>query len=147
MKELEDFIEKPREYEEQFKRIDKWLSKIGDTDDAVRVASLLLSHAMRRDLDQAGYKYSQGDTHKAFRNEFGTYELDCVDHPGDILIEVNDKKIITFEPYSLGLEQLKDLITFCEEKDLEPILSGRSPYFPGKTLMVELLNRQEGKLK
>jgi hypothetical protein len=45
--------------------------------------------------------------------------------------------VFTSEPYSLSYENLKDTVKYCEANGLRADINTFSPYYPGKTLLVQ----------
>jgi len=64
----------------------------------------------------------------------GNYALKCFDHVGSL--KHKGKQIPCFEPYNLWLEDLKEIIKFCDEKKVSCHIDGTSPHFIGETIMV-----------
>lgn len=46
--------------------------------------------------------------------------------------------LFTSEPYGLGREDLRDMLTFCDQNCLHLSISAWSPYFFGQTLLVSV---------
>jgi len=132
-----DLISEPEAFEAG-KEITKKLEKFGN-DDAIRILAGLLSDRMIEVLKGLG-KYKPSAFTKDLIGKNGVAEMDCVDHHGVMTLE--DQKIQFIEPYGLSFDDLKDIIRFCEEKNLRAAVEAFSPHFPGRTLMVQFYQKK-----
>ena len=69
-----------------------------------------------------------------------SFEHDWLDH-----FSADGNKFIS-EPYNLSLETAKTLINFCEENNLTFNITGASWHFPGWTLRITIIKKDQGDL-
>lgn len=63
------------------------------------------------------------------------------DHP-EMFIKDGEAHVYVSQPYSLGLEQMRDIVAFCDRHNLEVwIQAGPAWHFPGGVLHVEYKKR------
>ena len=138
MKTFEDFLTNSS-HKEIYKEIKKLVVGIDNIDSAFRILSALLSNILEQEIEAIGYKYKLGVSSRYLFDKYGIYKVKQFDHHGQIK---NNKEIIaTVEPYELGLEGLKNIVKFCEENNLEVQIDGRSPYFPGRTIIIKFIKK------
>jgi|ERR1035437_2109013 hypothetical protein len=80
---------------------------------------------------------------KVFCNENKTDYFFC-DHPGKMAIfeatekAINKKILYTFEPYGIDMDSLEKLIQICKDNRYSFFISGDSPHFVGRTVMIKI---------
>lgn len=110
-----------------------------DIDDAQRVVSVILSNLIERDYTKQGKKFVEeaNNKNKILFDDWGHYKWDTGDHSGYIL---ENQKVIqcTMEPYYIWKENLRKLIEWADRDKLDFYIDGRSPHFPGRTVMIHI---------
>ena len=66
----------------------------------------------------------------------------CKDHPR-FYKGISQPMIYESHPYSASMEELKELINWCEERNLEFRIDGYSPWYPMNTVRITIY--EEGK--
>ena len=83
---------------------------------------------------------------KIFCNEDKTNYFFC-DHPGKLTFyqatekAINKKINYTFEPYGIDMYSLEKLIQICKDNGFSFSISGDSPHFVGRTVMIKICKR------
>jgi hypothetical protein len=76
------------------------------------------------------------DPYKLKEFEETNYRPPASDH--DSLFDRDGKPaVFVTQPYSLGLEDLKDIVKYCEKYGLKVSISGLSWHFPGDTILIQ----------
>jgi hypothetical protein len=66
--------------------------------------------------------------------EMNTWPVPAQDHV--IYHEKNGKRTIVSQPYGLSLKDLKEIVEFCEEKQIDARVEACAPHYPGRTVAV-----------
>lgn len=72
-----------------------------------------------------------------WKEEFWNKMGSIADHPRH-----KGKKIV-FHPYSLNLDKIEKVISYCKENKLHLWMSGESRYFPGRSFKVNILPEKD----
>ncbi len=136
---------------EEAKKISEVISKAEkkDLDDIDRCLSVLLRLTKLRIKKEYGIKLDETNAYNTFKklglnDENGVvYHRHFLDHCSKETYE--KKTALISEPYDLSLEDLKELIKYCEDNNLTATLDGKSSYFPGRTLRLKLMKKEEKK--
>jgi hypothetical protein len=143
MKKIEDFIQEihnlPEELVKTLKIIEKQLEEI-DSDDAERILGVLLANTIEREYKENGEKIVEAanNKNKILFNQWGQYKWDGGDHSGYVMEGLNIKEF-TMEPYYIWKENIKKLIEWADKEGLDFYIDGKSPHFPGRTVIIHLI--------
>ena len=128
--------------------------KVHDPDEVERLLSELLSLTKLHILKSRCENYSYGYT-KLLVDDEGRSKISFFDHPFissyRTTLMLNYKTTYFFnhrvrfsciEPYSLSLSEIKELVSFCENNNLDCDIDGNSIHYPGRCIRV--LFRKKG---
>lgn len=109
-----------------------------DYDDKIRLLACAMSIAKKLDLKAGGITVKYGVKMPILLKEKNGMisGLSFFDHGSVMTRKESIKKVESIEPYSISLENIKELVSFCEKEKLDCSLSGNSIYFPGRTVHI-----------
>ena len=87
-------------------------------------------HQERPEIKPSGKGRKARAIHRKFKEDYGIPDKYRFDH-----VQYNGEELIS-EPYSIGMDALKELINKCEEEKLSFDITGRSYWYPGETLRI-----------
>lgn len=73
----------------------------------------------------------------------GYIDIPCGDHYKQCLKTKNDSASYITESYDVSLKDIKELINFCEKRDLDFHINGNSVYFPGMCIRIEIKDKED----
>lgn len=65
-------------------------------------------------------------------------QVNGIDHPREWCDGNGETRIISSEPYSMRLEELRSVLDFCTAHNLDCFMTAGSSWFPGQTILLEM---------
>lgn len=140
-----------RKYAQEIEDIERVFFRIKETDVKMRILSCFLKIIQlkeHKDIFSYSYGYSPMLLEYIDENKFLKKPLcSWFDHPAKLIFYKYDeigfeKRVVPIiEPYGISMENIKELISVCEQKNITFDIMGESIHFPNRTIQIRFFKR------